>query len=485
MKNSREIILERIDCFETVKQVVLSESPRISDYIQSGSKADWKNRTNEELKLSLTMAYLKWDIRNGSLCRKARTMMRDATSIYLQSKNGHVSEKNQDYDEKLTEKQLLELGKNIAKISQEFIQNILKNIASTLQAKEIIESNFTLLRGLKSFEFLENINYPVVIPDQGRTRWLERMGFLEQDQDSKSKRENCVRVQEEFAHQAGVSLSEFSLVTGAFAGSLGEDFKTSAFCIRTPKCPECALKDKCPTFRFTKTEKKRDHQSLQSKIRRTERPREKLEEKGAKSLSEEELIAILLRTGSGKLNALELSQQLLRDMENLSRLSQLNVTELSKYHGLGRVKAITLIAAFELASRLKMESMSSIKPVFNSSRRVFQYFQNRFMQSRKEEFITLLLNTKLELIREVQISLGTLNQSLVHPREVFHDAIKESAYSVIFVHNHPSGDPAPSRDDIKITDRLVKAGDILQIKVNDHIIIGRSSYYSFKDEDRL
>ena len=99
--------------------------------------------------------------------------------------------------------------------------------------------------------------------------------------------------------------------------------------------------------------------------------------------------------------------------------------------------------------------------------------------------MTLLLNTKLELIKEAQVSLGTLNQSLVHPREVFQEAIKESAYSVIFIHNHPSGDPKPSRDDFKVTDRLVKAGEILQIRVNDHIIIGSSTYYSFKDEGHL
>jgi DNA repair protein RadC len=152
--------------------------------------------------------------------------------------------------------------------------------------------------------------------------------------------------------------------------------------------------------------------------------------------------------------------------------------------GLGTAKIAQIKAAFELGKRLMGES-SDDKPVFSSSHSIYSYFAPRFKNLKKEFFIGVLLDAKNRLIRECKVSEGTLTNSLIHPREAFKEAVKESAASVIFVHNHPSGDPTPSRDDITITERLKSVGDIIGINVLDHVIIGDGKYVSLKEKGVL
>ena len=218
-----------------------------------------------------------------------------------------------------------------------------------------------------------------------------------------------------------------------------------------------------------------------------ERPREKLLKRGAAALSDAELLALVLRTGdaaAGK-TAIDLGRELLERFDgNLRELAQAELNELQQIKGLGLAKAASIKAAFTLGSRFQARRLETLER-FTSPAQVFEFFHHELRDNRKELFLILLLDGKNRITRKVQVSEGSLNQSIVHPREAFAPAVRESAAAVIFIHNHPSGDPAPSREDREITRRLKEAGEILGIKVLDHIIIGDGSYYSFVESGLL
>ena len=219
-----------------------------------------------------------------------------------------------------------------------------------------------------------------------------------------------------------------------------------------------------------------------------DRPREKLANLGAASLSDSELIAILLRTGLVGVNAIELSRQLLQKFQSLGGLARCSVNELASVKGVGPAKAVQLAAAFGLASRLAKESLSKQK--IDSPELVYALLGPSMRALSKESLQIILLDTKLQLIRFEEISLGSLNESIAHPRDIFRPAILFSAYAVILVHNHPSGDPSPSDADRRITHRLNDVATLLQIKFFDHVIIGspdnhRLPYFSFRESGLL
>lgn len=218
-----------------------------------------------------------------------------------------------------------------------------------------------------------------------------------------------------------------------------------------------------------------------------ERPREKLLKRGAAALSDAELLALVLRTGdaaAGK-SAIDLGRELLERFNgNLRELAQAELNELQQAKGLGLAKAASIKAAFTLGSRFQARRLETLER-FTSPAQVFDFFHHELRDNRKELFLTLLLDGKNRITRKVQVSEGSLNQSIVHPREVFAPAVRESAAAVIFIHNHPSGDPTPSREDREITRRLKEAGELLGIKVLDHIIIGDGRYYSFVESGLL
>jgi DNA repair protein RadC len=214
-----------------------------------------------------------------------------------------------------------------------------------------------------------------------------------------------------------------------------------------------------------------------------ERPREKLISLGASSLTEAELLAILIRSGSKGVTAVDLAKKLLSDHRSLRDLARLSVVELSRF-GIGRVRAASIVAAFELLRRLPAGDDAG-RPILQAPEDVARLFSPKLRDLRHEEFWALLLTTANHLMREIRITSGTLNSSLVHPRECFADAVTEKAASVIFVHNHPSGNPEPSQEDIAITRQLSEAGKILGIPVYDHVIIGGAQFSSFAQRGLL
>lgn len=212
-----------------------------------------------------------------------------------------------------------------------------------------------------------------------------------------------------------------------------------------------------------------------------ERPRERLLKYGAHNLSDAQLIAIILRTGGGKKSAIDLAIELLNLFGDLKSIEDASFGEFSSFKGIGSAKIAQLKAAFELGRRL-FETPQKRGPVFSSGYDVFSYYHQRLKDLKKEEFRCAMLDAKNRVFRDCRISEGTLTNSLIHPREAFRYAIKESAVSVIFVHNHPSGDPSPSGEDIMITERLVNVGNLVGIKVLDHVIIGDGKYTSMMEE---
>lgn len=213
-----------------------------------------------------------------------------------------------------------------------------------------------------------------------------------------------------------------------------------------------------------------------------ERPREKILAKGVLALSNAELLAILLRTGTKNDSVLRVAERLLKKYEELGigALSNLGPQELSTIKGIGLVKAVTVVAAIELGKRLN--GLSTERMIIRSPQDAVNLLMARLRYETREHFIVLLLSTKNHVLATPTISIGSLNASIVHPREVFREVINHSAASVILAHNHPSGDPTPSSEDIGLTRKLVDAGKILDIPVLDHIIIGNNKYVSLKEK---
>ena len=217
-------------------------------------------------------------------------------------------------------------------------------------------------------------------------------------------------------------------------------------------------------------------------IRSCQRPREKLLKYGTTILTDSELIAIILRTGNRQENVLDLTKRIIKN-HNIKQLSSLNINKLKEIKGIGEAKACELTAAFELTKRLKLTKERKNKA--DSPKTIAKRFIMELSNLKKEQLKGIYLNSRKEIIKEETISIGDLNNLIIHPREVFKIALEESAAAVILIHNHPSGNPKPSDEDEELTEQLANAGKMLGIELLDHIIIGANSYYSFKEKGKL
>jgi DNA repair protein RadC len=217
-----------------------------------------------------------------------------------------------------------------------------------------------------------------------------------------------------------------------------------------------------------------------------ERPRERLIAHGPASLSDAQLLAIIIKNGKAGRTAIDLAMELLVKFENLTGIEQAGINEICEVPGIGKAKASQLKAAIEIGRRYQKPSLAGAS--FCSSHDVAAYYQPRMKGLKKEIFQCVVLDTKnkiSKIIKDEEISVGSLSASLVHPRETFKAAIRESAAAVIFIHNHPSGDIRPSQEDILLTRRLVQAGEVIGIQVLDHIIIGDGDHFSFRDNGMI
>ncbi|MEW6003559.1 MAG: DNA repair protein RadC [Nitrospirota bacterium] len=217
---------------------------------------------------------------------------------------------------------------------------------------------------------------------------------------------------------------------------------------------------------------------------KTERPRERLKQFGPEALSAQELLALIIGRGVSKKSVMTIAQELLIKFGNIKAISEATLEELSQIRGIGFAKAAQIKACFELGKRQDLEPEQKDFNI-KDPQSVVKAIRASIKDKAKEHFKLILLNARNKIIGISTISVGSLNASIVHPREVFKDAIMHNAYSVVLAHNHPSGDPEPSEDDLTMTKRLIEAGKILGIEVLDHIIITKNGYFSFKDRGLL
>ena len=215
-----------------------------------------------------------------------------------------------------------------------------------------------------------------------------------------------------------------------------------------------------------------------------DRPREKLIKLGHDSLSEKELLAIIISTGTDKKNAIELAEEILNTFSE-EALLEIEVEELTKIKGIKEAKASKIIASLQLGKRIKESILNKEKYQISSNEAAYEFIKDTLCLKDREHFYVILLDNKNQVISKELISIGDLSSSIVNPREVFKPAIKKSAKAIILAHNHPSGNPSPSRADLLITHRLIDAGEILDINVLDHLIIGHGNYVSLKKDNYI
>ena len=213
----------------------------------------------------------------------------------------------------------------------------------------------------------------------------------------------------------------------------------------------------------------------------SERPRERLLNDGVESLSNEELLSIIIKTGTKNISVKELSRNILKELNNINDLKDITINKLINIKGIGKVKAIEIIASIELGKRVYIQNNKE-EVTLNNSSKIYEYFRNIFINEKQENFYAIYLNTKSKLISYKLLFKGTINTSCVHPREIFKYAFLESAYSVVVIHNHPSGDPTPSKMDDELTQVLFNIGKVMSLPILDHIIIGSNKYYSYYEE---
>jgi DNA repair protein RadC len=212
-----------------------------------------------------------------------------------------------------------------------------------------------------------------------------------------------------------------------------------------------------------------------------DRPRERLIRQGAESLSNQELIAILLRTGTKQESVLVLANRILSSFDKIQDLKDATIEELMQVKGVGKAKAVQLLAAAEIGKRMYRKH-SEGRYTIRSPEDAAAYLMTDMASLNQEHFVVLFLNVKNEILHKQTIFIGSLNSSIVHPREIFREAVKRSAASIIVAHNHPSGNPSPSPEDIEVTKRLIEAGSIMGIELLDHVIIGDHQFLSLKEK---
>lgn len=217
----------------------------------------------------------------------------------------------------------------------------------------------------------------------------------------------------------------------------------------------------------------------------SERPRERLQQVGAENLSNEELLSIILKSGTKRKSVKELSIDILKEIGEIKNLRNITKETLQKIEGVGMVQALTILSVIELGKRVYLESSYDRKVILNSSSNIFEYMKYQLWDKKQEYFYCLYVNSKKELLERKLLFMGTVNRSIVHPREVFKHAYLCSASGIICVHNHPSGDISPSKEDIRLTNSLVEIGKLNGIPIIDHIIIGNDNYYSFYEEGEI
>jgi len=306
-------------------------------------------------------------------------------------------------------------------------------------------------------------------------RALRRIGVVHNKKAGRKVREEVEEMVWAMAEKSDVSVTEVGRTLLDFTGA-ADDGEQEGVCVSEPKCDVCHVREDCGHY-VTKAPTIKDMPEY-------ERPRERLLQLGQSALADAELLAILIGGGREEATAIDLARMLLARAGGLKQLAVMTPAELTEVSGIGDAKAARLLAAFALARRYAATPLSP-GAQFTCSHDIFEHYHESLRDEKRETFACAFLDAKHRFIGEERISLGTLVSSPVNPREVFRPAIRSAAQCVVFVHNHPSGDPTPSTDDLATTRRLVEVGKTVGIRVLDHVIVGNNDYYSFADKSLL
>jgi DNA repair protein RadC len=367
--------------------------------------------------------------------------------------------------------------------SEDSFHSRLVNCPNLFSAAALVQKEFNFLSGRKVYEFLLAIGYPAAMPSADTMRFLFRLGQLPTPELTPQTRREYLEKMTHLARVSNIALPELDYLFGVYSGTRRiKGYRTP--CGIQPRCAECTLTSFCAYIKHNPPKPMVQTVPIKEWAHE-ERPRERM--LAGERLSSAELLAIILRSGTGTRSALDLGRELINKFGTLHALETASISQITEVPGIGPAKAIEIKAAIELGRRVVQPAADvrdGLKSL-GSSRDVFDMYRARYKSATQEEFLLLVLNTKNKIQREVSVSRGTLNASIVHPRDVFKPALAEAAAGVVFVHNHPSGDPGPSPEDHALTRRLVEAGNILGIKVIDHVIIGAQTFYSFADNGLL
>lgn len=362
--------------------------------------------------------------------------------------------------------------------------------AALADAVAAVRKVYPGLTGTRAHEFLAAIGYPAPVPSAATVRFAARLGFVDGFASAAAAQDQYVQRVQFVGGETGEGTLATDHLLALFSGARLTR-QVEPVCGVRARCEACPVAALCAHF-AAREKAKSDHTGNGATAEKhlairdwaaPERPRERL--MAGEKLSDSELLAILIRTGVKGKSAVDIARRLLAEHcdNDVRRLAEKKPVELKEITGLGQARAATIAAAIELGRRVARGDVDRRTGLvtLNSSTAVFEHFRSRFMHVRQEKFLLLTLDAKNRMTREVEISSGTLNASLVHPREVFREALMETSASVIVMHNHPSGDPTPSAEDRALTKRLVDAGKILGVRLADHVIIGATSWFSFAD----
>lgn len=356
--------------------------------------------------------------------------------------------------------------------------------AHPMDAIKMARQTVPALSALMAAEFLAAAHYPIIVPANATQRLMQRLGLIEHAGQRARDVEMFFVACNELAHHANTPLAELNFLLRLFCGGAPGWNGALAVCVTTPRCKACPLTGYCAWFKFNGKRRESSGRVPIKMWNEQDRPREKMAARGADALTDAELLAIILRTGSGEDSALELAQKLMQKFKSLEKIEAAPVSEMTKVKGIGAAKAIEIKAALTLGRRL-VSAPAGDQRTIGKSEEIYRLYGQK-LENRDVEYVRLLLlNSKNMVMREVDVSKGSLSASIVHPRDTLKHAVHDGAAAVVLLHNHPSGDPSPSQDDFLVTGRLKDASEILGIKLLDHIIVGRKRYYSFADMGTL
>jgi len=485
-----------IDIFEKLKTALLAAAPSLEHELLSIRERTWRGKPHEFFREKLVATLLEVDLTAAAGRRQVRRLLKslepgESLAQSLESLLDVAEAKARSLRvADITQKNIHDLRDALGRLDHLAEAPGDGGLAARIEAQgnpahvvDMLASAIPQLRGMKVYHFLQQSEYPIVVPDVMRQRFLYRLGLWPEIGQTRALLLGFQDLCGTIARLTGEPAGGIDLLTGLYSGAITRRKLFAPVCLHKPLCEECPVRRQCSYYRYRGSAPEPEKSNMRQ-MKRENRPREKFERLGPDQATDAELVAILLRTGAAGRSALEVSSNLLRVFETIEGVEAASVSELTAIKGIGRSKAVEIKAALELGKRLFTRPLSRGVKITCSSD-VFNAFHMRFRMAAQEEFMLLCLSTKNQVLKEVSVSLGSLNQSSVHPREVFKEAIRESAHAVLFIHNHPSGDPRPSESDLALTRQLKDAGEMLKIKVLDHIIVGDQSYYSFADHKML